>query len=90
MAVNIAVEKSGNKNTGAILREFTQRMRSSGIVQKMRKIRYRSRDLSKGARKKDALRRINRRDEFETLIKEGKLSDSVRGKRVKWSSNGAK
>jgi ribosomal protein S21 len=84
MATNIQVEKTGNDNTGAVLRKFTQRMRSSGIVQKMRKIRYRSRPLSKSSRRKEALRKISRRDEFETLIKEGKLSDSVRGKRVKW------
>ena len=87
MATNIAIEKTGNDNTGAVLRKFTQRMRSSGIVQKMRKIRYRSRDLSKNARKKEALRRINRRDQFEQLIKEGKLSESVRGKRIKWGKN---
>lgn len=84
MATNIAVEKTGNENTGAVLRKFTQRMRSSGIVQKMRKIRYRSRDLSKNVQKKEALRKIEKRDEFEQLIKEGKLSESVRGKRGKW------
>lgn len=84
MATNIEVEKTGNENTGAVLRKFTQRMRSSGIVQKMRKIRYRSRPLSKSARHKEALRKISRREDFEQLIKEGKLSDSVRGKRVKW------
>lgn len=84
MATNIEVGKSGNDNTGAVLRKFTQRMRSSGIVQKMRKIRYRSRPLSKNAQRKETLRKIDRREEFELLIKEGKLSESVRGKRVKW------
>ena len=84
MATNIHVEKTGNENTGAILRKFTQRMRSSGIVQKMRKVRYRSRPLSPSTRRKEALRKIERREEFEQLSKEGKLSESVRGKRVKW------
>lgn len=84
MATNIHVEKTGNENTGAILRKFTQRMRSSGIVQKMRKVRYRSRPLSPSTRRKEALRKIERREDFEQLIKEGKLSESVRGKRVKW------
>lgn len=84
MATNIHVEKSGNENTSAILRKFTQRMRSAGIVQKMRKIRFRSRPLSPGARRKIALHKIERRGDFEQLIKDGKLSDSIRGKRVKW------
>ncbi len=84
MATNIQVEKSGNENTSAILRKFTQRMRSAGIVQKMRKIRFRSRPLSPGTRRKIALHKIERRGDFEQLIKDGKLSDSIRGKRVKW------
>ncbi len=84
MATNIHVEKSGNENTSAVLRKFTQKMRSAGIVQKMRKIRYTSRPLSPLGRKKKALRKIARRADFEQLIKEGKLSESVRGKRVKW------
>ncbi len=84
MATNIHVEKTGTENTGAVLRKFTQRMRSSGIVQKMRKVRYRSRPLSPSTRRKEALRKIERREDFEQLIKEGKLSESLRGKRVKW------
>ena len=84
MATNIQVEKTGTENTSAVLRKFTQRMRSAGIVQKMRKIRYRSRPVSKNMQRATALRKIQRRGDFEQLIKEGKLSDSIRGKRVKW------
>lgn len=84
MATNIEVTQAGNENTPTLLRKFTQRMRSAGLVQKSRKIRYRSRPLSKAVRKKEALRKITRREQFEQLIKEGKLSESVRGKRVKW------
>lgn len=79
-ATNIEVTKSGTDNTGAVLRKFTQKMRSSGIVQHMRKIRYRSRNASPFIQKKKALRKIDRRDEFEQLIKEGKISESIRGK----------
>ena len=81
MATNIEITKSGNDNTGAVLRKFTQRMRSSGIVQKMRKIRYRSRPLSKNVLRKDALRKIEKRETFEQLIKEGKVSENTRGRR---------
>jgi len=84
MATNVKVEKSGSDNTSALLRKFTQKMRSAGIVQKMRKIRYRQRPLSPSANRRIALRKIERRADFEQLIKEGKLSDSIRGKRVKW------
>lgn len=83
MAKNIIVIKQGSEYTQQVLRKFTQQMRASGIIPHMRKIRYRSRPASKFISKKGALRRIERRGIFERLIKEGKLSDSVRGKRVK-------
>ena len=85
MAKNIVVTKQGSEYTQQVLRKFTQKMRASGIIPHMRKIRYRSRPASKFLTKKTALRRIARSNLFEKLIKEGKLSDSVRGKRVKWS-----
>lgn len=84
MATNVQIEKTGTDNTSAILRKFTQRMRSAGIVQKMRKIRYRERSISKNMQRATTLRKIERRGDFEQLIKEGKLSESIRGKRVKW------
>lgn len=84
MAKNIVVIKQGTEYTQQVLRKFTQKMRGSGIIPHMRKIRYRSRPASKFVSKKGALRRIERRTLFEKLIKEGKLSDSVRGRRVKW------
>ena len=80
MTTNIEVSKSGTENTGAVLRKFTQKMRSSGIVQHMRKIRYRGRAESTFLQKKRALRKIARSAEFERLIKEGKISESIRGK----------
>lgn len=83
MATNIEVTKSGSENTSAVLRKFTQRMRSAGLVQKMRKIRYRSRALSPLERRKEKLRKIARNAEFEQLIKDGKISESVRGQRGK-------
>ncbi len=84
MAKNVVVTKQGNEYTQQVLRKFTQKMRGSGIIPHMRKIRYRARPASKFLSKKRALRRIMRSNLFEKLIKEGKLSDSVRGKRVKW------
>ena len=84
MAKNVIVKKQGNEYTQQVLRKFTQKMRASGIIQHMRKIRYRTRPASAFLTKKTALRRISRSNLFEKLIKEGKISDSVRGKRVKW------
>ncbi len=83
MATNIAISKNPNENSASVMRRFTQRMRGSGIAQRMRKIRYTSRPQSPLARKDAKLRTLKRKEQFETLIKEGKISDSVRGKRVR-------
>lgn len=83
MAINIETRKNQNENSASVMRRFTQRVRGSGISQRMRKIRYRSRPLSQYARKMIKLRKLERSAQFETLIKEGKISDGVRGKRVK-------
>lgn len=84
MAKNVVITKQGTEYTQQVLRKFTQKMRNSGIIPHMRKIRYRARPASDFLSKKTALRRINRKNLFEKLIKEGKIAESVRGKRVKW------
>ena len=84
MAKNVIVTKQGNEYTQQVLRKFTQKMRNSGIIPHMRKIRYKARPASDFLSKKSALRRIARKNLFEKLIKEGKISESVRGKHIKW------
>ncbi len=81
MAVNVEVTKGTNENTNAVLRKFTQRMRSSGIVQRMRKIRYRSRKPSKLVQRQSALRKLDRREDIERQVKEGKLAANPRDRR---------
>lgn len=83
MAVNIQISKTGNENSASILRKFSQRVRQSGLINHVRDLRFRNRPKSKLMRKKAALRKLDRRNLFETLVKEGKISESTRGKRVR-------
>jgi ribosomal protein S21 len=83
MAVNIQITKTGNENSATMLRKFTQRVRQSGLINHVRDLRFRNRPKSKLMRKKAALRKLGRRDLFETLVKDGKISESTRGKRVR-------
>lgn len=83
MAVNIQIAKTGNENSASILRKFSQRVRQSGLINHVRDLRFRNRPKSKLMRKKAALRKLDRRNLFETLVKEGKISESTRGKRVR-------
>ena len=74
--INIEIIGNENESNSNLLRRFTKRVRSSGVVKKVRSIRYKTRDMSKFTRKKQALRSIKRRVEIEKLIRLGKLPDN--------------
>jgi len=76
--IQVEVAKTGNENSMSLLRKFTRRVQGTGVVQHMRNHRYRSRSLSKFTQKKQALKRIKKREHFEQLLKEGKVSESPR------------
>ncbi len=77
--INVAVEKNQNENNASLIRRFTKKMQSSGIVKHMRGQRYYSRVLSVGARKRQALKTISRREQYAKLFKLGKLPDKSKG-----------
>jgi len=74
--INIEIIGDENESGTNILRRFSKRVRSSGVIKKVRAIRYKNRDASKFTRKKQALRSLKRRTEMERLIKLGKLPDN--------------
>jgi ribosomal protein S21 len=73
--INIEVTKNPNENTMNLLRRFTRRVQGSGILPRVRSIRYRVRALSEFKKKKAALRKIERRAEFDELYKLGKIEE---------------
>lgn len=73
MSVNVEVVKQGNETPASLIRRFSKKMQSAGVVKKVRKIRYAGRVLSPLSRKKRALKRIVRFTEMERLRKLGKV-----------------
>ena len=78
MTLNVEVTKSGSENSASIIRKFSQRIRSTGIVRRMRSRRYWLRAVSTAVKKKQALRRIDRNTEYMRLFKEGKVEDRTK------------
>ena len=74
MATNVAVEKTGTENNMGLIRRFTRRVQESGIVKRVRGIRYSDRNRSHYVKKKKTLEVIIRRAEREHLLKLGKIS----------------
>lgn len=80
--INIEVSRTDNENTLTLIRRFSKRVQGAGIINRIRGIRYHSRQKSKFVEKKKALKSLRRREEIQELIKLGKLVEKpVRGAR---------
>ncbi len=75
MATNVTVKRSGIENTSGIIRRFTKKVQGSGVLRRVRKIRFHKRNPSKFLRKKHALKSIKARKIYEEQSKLGTLKD---------------
>ena len=76
--VNAEVSKTGNESPLAVIRKFSRRVQGTGLIQLTRKRRYYERAKSRAVSKKRALKRIQKRKDFQRLVKEGKAVEPVR------------
>ena len=79
--INVEVQRHGNENVGGLMRRFSRKMQSSGVVRRVRGLRYHKRNLSDTKQKQDALTRINRTEKFMELFKEGRKMPSKKKRR---------
>jgi ribosomal protein S21 len=82
MIVNVGVTKNSSESTLSLLRRFTKRVQSAGIVRHVRGSRYFQRPPSKYTRRKKTLKRIEKRERYEELAKLGH-APVKKGKEVK-------
>jgi len=75
MTINVEVEKHGNENTTSLVRRFTKRVRESGILTRVRRIRYHKRSPSKFLKKKGTLKALAKKEHYAELIKLGKIPE---------------
>lgn len=73
MATNVEITKNANENPLSVLRRFTRRVQGSGVLPRVRSIRYNERDLSHYKVKKARLKSLKYKSEMEELAKLGKL-----------------
>ena len=79
--INAEVVKTGNENSLNLIRRFTKKVQGSGILPRVRSIRYSKRKASEYVKKKRTLKTIKRREEVAELIRMGKMSEFTRGKK---------
>ena len=80
MVTTIDIKKNANENNASLLRRFTRRVQESGTIPKMKSLRYSERPKSKLSLKKNALKKLARRNEVEKLKKLGKFVEKKKGR----------
>lgn len=79
--INVEIERHGNENVGGLMRRFSRKMQSSGVVRRVRSLRYHKRNVSKAKQKQEALTRIERTKKYMELFKEGRKPEQKKGRR---------
>lgn len=80
MATNVEINRKKNENNGSILKRFTRRVQESGVLPKVRSLRYDTREVSSNMRKFSKLKQLTKTAEREKMIKLGKIVET-RGRR---------
>lgn len=80
MAINVEVEKNTNESSANVIRRFTKRVQGAGIVQKVRGGRYYTRSKSRNVQRTAKLKKLDKREAYEKLVKLGKVQE-FRGRR---------
>jgi ribosomal protein S21 len=78
MSIQAEVTKSGSENPLSTIRKFSRRVQGAGLIKTMRARRYYARTISKTVKKKKALKLIKRRENYQQLVKEGKIAEPTR------------
>ncbi len=75
--INVEVTRNGTENSMGTLRRFTKKVQGSGILPRVRSLRYNQRDLSSYKTKMKTLKSIKRKAEITELIKLGKMQEKT-------------
>jgi len=76
MATNVEISKSGSENNLSLLKKFTRKVQSSGVLKRARSIRYKARPLSEFKKKKATLKSLERKKQYQRLVKLGKIQEN--------------
>ena len=75
--INVQITRNGTENALATLRRFTKKVQSSGVLPRVRSLRYNQRVLSSYKVKVKTLKNLKKRAETQELIKLGKIQEKT-------------
>lgn len=79
--INVEVTRNSGESPLSLLRRFSRKVQSSGVIPRVRSVRFSGRAQSHYKTKKKALKSMARRQAREILIKLGKVPAEPRGRR---------
>jgi len=72
MALNVNLKKKDKQSSADLLKNFTRLVKSSGVIQKLKSVRYYERAESDFKKEAAALKKLKKTAELERLKKLGK------------------
>ena len=75
MATNVEVTKNNNESSANVIRRFTKRVQGAGIIPKVRSGRYFTRIKSRNVQRFAKLKKLDKRDTYEKMVKLGKVQE---------------
>lgn len=75
--INVEVERGQNENNLSLIKRFTRRVQGSGVLPRIRSIRYHTRKRSEYVKKKQTLKVLAHRKEIAELVKLGKMPEKM-------------
>ncbi len=79
--VNVEVKKNSNENVLSLVRRFQKRVQESGVLPRVRSIRYNDRPLSDLKTKKAKLKKLKNLAKYEHDKRMGKVVERKKGRR---------
>ena len=70
--INVEITRNPGENAISIIRRFSRKVQSSGVIGRKRSIRYSGRTQSPHKVKQKALKAIKRKSDLAELVKQGK------------------
>ena len=75
--INVEINRNGTENSMGVLRRFTKKVQNSGVLPRVRSLRYNQRHLSHYKTKMKTLKVLKRKEEVLELIKMGKMQEKT-------------
>jgi len=81
MATNVEVVRNSNESSSNVIRRFQKRVQGAGVIPRVRTGRYHTRIKSRNVQKFARLKKLDKKETYEKLLKLGKVQEVRRGRR---------